>query len=260
MSSIYDHPDTYDLEHSGPQPDVEFFIGLVRAHRPARILEYACGNGRLTVPVAEAAVEWQGAVTGIDTSTEMLEAARQNKGADLVTWREEDVTVWRPEGKFDFIFSGCGSMSHLTTTDQQIAVWQNAYQSLDIGGRFAVAELSPDHAALAESMRSPAHGAVTFDGDFGDGKHRLIRCRAVRYRADLQRMKVRYFYDRFPQDARGGADRFVDDYEAHVYFPNELRLLFRLSGFKIETEWGGYDGASPGHTTRSMIICGVRGG
>jgi len=121
-----------------------------------------------------------------------------------------------------------------------------------------VAELAPDYPALAESMRVPARNAIFFDGDFDDGTHRLLRCRAARYRADLQFLKVRYFYDRLLRDTAGTEGRFVDDYDAHIYFPNELRLLFRLSGFEIEGEWGGYDGSPLGHASRSIVICGVR--
>jgi SAM-dependent methyltransferase len=257
MASIYDHPGTYDLEHSGPQSDVAFFEQLVRMHRPTRILEYACGNGRLTIPVAKAAAEWGGAVTGLDVSAAMLQSAEKTEAAGLVQWHKSDVTSWQSDGKFDFVFSGCGSMSHLLSTEEQIAAWRNAFQSLVPGGRFVVAEPMPDYPTLSDSMRSPSRSALCLDGDFEDGDRRLLRCRAVQYRADLQRMKVRYFYDRFLEE---DADRFVDDYDAHVFFPNELRLLFCLAGFQIEREWGDYEGGALNHRSRTQIICGLRRG
>jgi hypothetical protein len=106
-------------------------------------------------------------------------------------------------------------------------------------------------------MQSPSRSALSLDGDFGDQGQRLLRCRAIRYHAETQRMQVHYFYDRFSKKQERG-DRFVDDYEAHIYFPNELRLLFRLTGFEIESEWGDYQGGALDHRSRAIIICGRR--
>lgn len=256
MSSIYDHPGLYDLEHSGKQPDIAFFVQLAAAHRPARVVEYACGNGRLALPLAKAAEAWGGRVTGIDTSRPMVQAARNADPDGEVTWCEADLCSWRPDHPADFIFSGCASLSLLTSQEKQIAAWRNAFESLADGGRFVVAEIMPNYQVLAEAMRSPASAAISLDGDFHDGSQRLVRCRASQYRADLQHMRVRYFYDRFSADA---ASRFIDDYEAHVFFPNELRLLFRLAGFQIESEWGDYHGGPLTHESRVIILCGRKG-
>lgn len=253
MSSIYDHPGIYDLEHSGPQGDVSFFVELIKSHRPAKILEYACGNGRLTLPVAEAAAAWGGAVSGVDASAPMLDAARQADSKGLVQWHEANLMTWKPSSPCDLLFSGCASLSHLLTLDQQLAAWRNAHASLAPEGRFIVAEVMPDYPTLADAMRSPSRAALFLDGDFDDGAQHLLRCRATRYRADFQRMHVRYFYDCFSADA---ADRFVDDYHAHVYFPNELRLLFVASGFTIEAEWGDYERGSLRHDSRVIVVCG----
>ena len=40
MASIYDHPDIYDLEHSDPQKDVDFFLDYAKRLMPKRILEH----------------------------------------------------------------------------------------------------------------------------------------------------------------------------------------------------------------------------
>jgi len=256
MASIYDHPGTYDLEHSGSQPDIGFFQRLVKMYRPARILDFACGNGRLTIPMARTASAWGAVVTGVDSSHAMLESARRAEAASLVQWKEGDVTSGNADERYDFIFSGCGSLSHLLTIEEQISAWNHAFESLAPGGRFVVAEVAPDYPTLAESMLSPSHSVLRLDGDFEDKDQRLLRCRATRYQADTQRMSVRYFYDRFSKTEKGA--RFVDDYEAHVYFPNELRLLFRLGGFEIESEWGDYHGGSLSHRSRTIILCGVR--
>jgi hypothetical protein len=51
-------------------------------------------------------------------------------------------------------------------------------------------------------------------------------------------------------------ERFVNDYEAHVYFPSELRLLFIAVGFEVEAVWGDYQLGPLRHDSRAIIICG----
>jgi len=253
MASIYKNPAIYDLEHASAEPDVPFFTALVKAHRPRRILEYACGNGRVTLPIAEACAEWGGTATGLDTAEAMLESARKRDSGARVSWVNGDLTSWRPAELCDFLFAACSSLSHLTTLEKQLEAWRNAFGSLTEGGRFVVAEVMPDYRTLADSMHSPPRATICLDGDFEKGAERMLRCRAAQFRADTQRMKVHYFYDRA---SAGNAERFLDDYEAHVYFPNELQLLFLSAGFEIEAVWGDYHRGPLRHDSRAMIICG----
>ena len=249
MASIYDHPETYDLEHSARRADIEFFVGLTQQFRPKRILELACGDGLVTIPVARAAIEWGGEVLGIDSSAEMLERGKQKAGADLVSWIKGDLRSDFAGGDYDFIFSPCSSLSHLVETKDQLAVWRNAFKALQPGGRLVIAEVMPNFALLAESMRIPPRELVELDGSFERNGERLVRRRSADYLADSQRLCVHYFYDRFAGDGT---------HEAHVYFPNELRLLFFMAGFEIEAEWGDYHRGPFEHSSRAMVVCGVR--
>jgi len=256
MSFIYEHPKTYDLEHSGPKPDVEFLLAFTRNHRPARILEYACGNGRLTLPLAEAAAEWGGSVTGIDSSQAMLASAKSAPNPHGIIWEGGNVQTWKPPKPLDLIISCCGSLSHLLTIHDQTTTWRNAFASLAVGGRFLIVESAPDYETMADAMRSPARTALCLDGDFNDGKSRLLRCRAAQYQSHTQTLLVKFLYDQLETEKKSA--RFVDDYDAHVYFPNELRLLFTMAGFRIEEEWGDFKNTPLSHRSPSLIICGQR--
>ena len=77
LQEAYAQPGVYDLEHAGPEPDIEFFTGLAQRWKPRRILEIGCGNGRITLPLTRAAAAWGGTVTGLEIAPEMLAAARE---------------------------------------------------------------------------------------------------------------------------------------------------------------------------------------
>lgn len=68
---------------------------------PGRIADLGCGTGNSTEVLSE---KWPGTdVVGIDSSPEMLDAARR-KGLDA-TWLLQDLNTWSPDSKFDLIFS-----------------------------------------------------------------------------------------------------------------------------------------------------------
>jgi hypothetical protein len=99
---------------------------------------------------------------------------------------------------------------------------------------------------------------MDIDAEAPDEGSRLIRYRAVRYLPHIQRARIHFLYDAFA--ASEAADRFVSDFESHVYFPRELELLFRLTGFEVEERWGDYRFRPLRATSRQMIMAGRRTG
>ncbi len=260
-SDIYHNPALYDLEHTGKTPDVDYFCRMVEQFRPQQILEFGCGNGRVTIPVANAASAWGGRVTGMDVSESMLANARSSDGADNVSWLSHDITKNALPTRFDFIFSCCSSLCHLFKTEDQIAAWRNAYAALNPGGRFVVGELMPDLPTIAESMTIPPRANIHFESDKEDpdaeNPDRLLRFRIVRYFAQKQETHVRYLYDLFP-NGKDCAERHYTDHRAHVFFPNELKLLFLMAGFELEAIHGSYLGEPLHHHSRHLIVTGRR--
>jgi tRNA1(Val) A37 N6-methylase TrmN6 len=54
-TDIYARPDVYDMEYEGASNhDARFFARLVARARPRRVLELACGSGRVTFTLAKA--------------------------------------------------------------------------------------------------------------------------------------------------------------------------------------------------------------
>jgi trans-aconitate 2-methyltransferase len=69
-------------------------LGRVGAEDPALVVDLGCGNGPLTLGLAE---RWPGArIVGVDHSGEMLGAARDLDAQGRVEWVEADVAQWDP--------------------------------------------------------------------------------------------------------------------------------------------------------------------
>lgn len=142
---------------------------------------------------------------------------------------------------FDAVIIPCCSVSHLLTVDDRCRTWDTAFRLLRPGGAFILDVRVPDLATLAEAQRVRPRAFVELDIDATRRTAReegLLRCTATTYEPHLQRADVRLLYDRF--DHTELAERFVTDFAHHVYFPSELELLYRLSGFEVAQQYGDY--------------------
>jgi len=266
MEAIYERPADYDLEHEGDDEDVRFYMRLVASLRPRRVLELACGSGRVTIPLAQRAARDGFEVVGLDIANTMLAEAERKRAAmgseerARVTFMRGDVRCWRDTGGFDLIISPCGSLSHLLTIDDQVAAWACAYQNLCAGGRFVVDVPMPNLAVYAESLHAQPRTLLELDIDTRDPvtNDRLVRYKTTRYLAHEQRAAIRFLYDKFPDGCH--PDRYVSDFECHVYYPRELDLLFRLTGFAVERRYGDYQMHPLAATSRALVVVGRRPG
>lgn len=258
LQEAYASPGLYDLEHTEPEPDIGFFVGLAESWKPRRILEIGCGNGRVTLPIARAAAAWGGAVTGLEIAPEMLAAAREKDEGQQVDWVEGNLIQWRSETPFDLILSPCGSLGHLLEIAEQLECWRTVHHNLTAGGRFVVSEPMAPLPELAESMQSPGRATVGLDLDHHANGERLLRYRAVRYEAHEQRLSIHYLYDRFEHS--DAATRLASSYQGHVYFPRELQLLSLAAGLAVESVWGNHERRPLQHADRNIVVVSLRRG
>ena len=265
METIYERPADYDLEHYGDDEDVRFFVSLLDTFTPTRALELASGTGRVTLPMAKAAHRLPAVVIGLENNAAMIEEAgrkRQELSPDAracVSFIDGDMTHWHSDQAFDLIVAPCSSLCHLDTLDAQRAAWACAFSNLTPGGRFVVDVAMATLPVYAESMQTPPRSTLELDNDTTDPETgvRLMRYRCQRYLPHEQRSQVQFIYDKFGRD-RIVSERYVSDYESHVYFPRELELLFMLTGFAVESRFGDYHRRPLAATSQRLIMIGRR--
>ncbi len=265
-TDIYARPDVYEMEYAGSgNDDVRFLAHLLASVAPRRMLEFACGSGRVTFALAAALPGAE--IVGVDSSIEMLaNAVITRAAADLsirrhMSFVEGDMRDWAGTGDvFDAVVIPCCSVSHLVTLDDRLRTWNNARRLLRPGGIFVVDVRVPDLATLAEAQRVSPRAFVDLDIDArrsGLGEDaRLLRCTATTYQPHLQRADVRFIYDRFGD--RTLAERLVTDFASHVYCPAELELLFRSTGFDIVQQYGDYRFGDVDRTSQYVVTLARR--
>lgn len=261
---IYQKPADYELEHEGSIEDIEFFVSMAQRLKPKRVLELACGSGRVTQPLAKLAAQEGFDLVGLDNASEMLsEAHRRNEEnsqevRDRLILVQADMRHWNAGERFDLILSPCGSMAHLLTLQDQLTAWKQAYDNLNLDGRFVVDVSMPPLAAYADSFQVPPRAILEIDRDVTapETGNRLIRYKTTRYLAHEQRAQICFLYDKFASSSL--SEHYVSDFESHVYFPRELQLLFIHTGFSIESVYGDYRGRALNSRSEHMIVTGLK--
>ena len=264
MEAIYERPHDYDLEHEGDDEDVAFYLRLLARWQPRRVIELAAGSGRVAIPLARAAARTGMQIVGLEREGPMLDEAMRKRAAldddarRCLTFITGDMRAWRAEQPFDLVIAPCSSLSHLLTVDDQIAAWRCAWDGLVDGGRFVADLMMPNLATYADSMQTPPRTLVEIDVDAKDPTTgtRLLRYKTTRYLPHEQRAEIRFLYDKFPDGSQ--MDRYVSDFDCHVYYPRELELLFRLTGFRVEACFGDYAMRRLQTSSRQLIGVGVK--
>ena len=125
MEAIYERPWDYDLEHEGDEEDVRFYLELTRRLRPRRILEFASGSGRVTIPLAAQAASLDYEIVGLELADTML-AESERKKAELepaaqarVRFVKGDIRDWNCPDPFDLVITPCLSLAHMLTLDDR---------------------------------------------------------------------------------------------------------------------------------------------
>ena len=264
MTDLYRRPREYDLEHVGDDEDVVFYVGLAKSLHPQSVLELACGTGRITVPLAEEGARSGFSVVGLDSEANMLKQARDKARHMSGAARKRlklvhgDMRKWHGREPFDLIIVPCGSISHLLDLRDQLDAWRQAFQSLAPAGRFVVETVMPNFSAYVDSFLNPPRTLVEIDRDVTDERRkiRLVRRKTVNYLPDEQRAQIRFLYEKYHRKSL--IESYIDDFESHVYFPRELRLLFLNSGFEIEDVFGDYNRRPLRASSQLMIMIGKK--
>ena len=147
MSWDEEFADRYPEWSAGMTADIAFYVGLARA-ADGPLAELAVGDGRVAIPVAQAAGR---PVTGIDTSAAMLAQARARAAAAGVALdlREGDMRDLSLDEPAALIYCPFRALLHLPTWADRRRTFERVTASLRPGGRFAWNAFAFDHQIAA---------------------------------------------------------------------------------------------------------------
>ncbi len=247
---MHDNAWIYDLEHRDSDADLPYWTSLLEEYRPTRVLDIACGTGRITFPLLTTGWAYDPSfrIVGLDISPPLLARAREKSAAldpslaPGIGFVEGDMRDFDLGEQFDLILVGFNSLAYIHTLEDHRACLRAIRRHLAPGGHFAIDLVVPQSAFLAEAEVGVPVMRLELDLTAPErGIKRFLRFATERYSPMTQTDDTTYFYELYYADGRH--ERFTDDLAWHMYFPRELTLLLDAAGLHPVARYGSYQRA-----------------
>ncbi|MCB9764144.1 MAG: class I SAM-dependent methyltransferase [Alphaproteobacteria bacterium] len=240
---FYDAPELYDLEYFDSMiEDRAWYADLARGHD--RVLELACGTGRLTLPMARTGA----AIAAVDRAPAML-AALQRRLVDTPSLQvevyQQDFLTLDVPGTFPLAVLPFNALQHVHRTEDVVRLLERVAAHLEPGGRFAFDVVIPDPRFWARDPNG-VHEVRWYDDPRGG---RMKTWENGFYDPIRQINTVRYHYRR--------SDRSYEVIEIamRMFYPQELMGLVGMAGWAIEGAWGDFDrGPLKGRSGKLVMV------
>ncbi|ACY18525.1 class I SAM-dependent methyltransferase [Haliangium ochraceum] len=253
----YADPLLYDYEYRRRRADVNFYRGLLSEllQGPGRVLELACGSGRVTTGLLRAGHE----VIGLDLSRPMLERAhaRISRLGRAARARSAlvcaDIRDFLLGARFPAVLMAFNAFEHLYTHAEASACLARVRAHLEPGGRLIFDVQNPD---LRWLMRDPEHRWARTKFTHPRTGERMVYSTNHDYDPINQIVFIRLYYDPVP-----GSDAVpqVVTLSQRKFFPAELAGLLEANGFALEARYGDFHGNPlDGDSTTQVIVCTPR--
>lgn len=240
--------DLYDLEEDGTE-DIELILSLL-GKQPKKVLEIACGSGRILVPIAKAGHE----VFGFDIDDYMMSQIPDKvKGLNNLQFKNMDAIAGDWGNDFDTVIMA-GNLLHNIESDLPYQEAQQLFIKKASACLHKDGHLFLDFGMFAkpEEIFAKDDGRIIFQGTDQSGVSGQYIC-------------INDFYDLHTHIATGrrhieltmpdGHQVVINqNWKKHIPTLEQIHVWLHDAGFVIENEYGTYDGQPISEATYRAVI------
>ena len=212
--------------HADPErtaEQVEFVVEKLGLEPGARVLDLACGHGRITLELARRGYR----MTGLDLSSRSLELARDAADRERleVEWVEADMREIPPGAGFDAVLSIFSSFGYFEEEKENQRVLDGVERALAPGGRFLIDLVNLLNLArrFRDRFWEDIQGVLVLQEHELDILSGRVRARWTFVRSDGTRGELAH--------------------SLRTYAPYELVAMLERAGFAPDGAWGAFDGS-----------------
>jgi len=243
----------YDVAVPDWPGEIDFYRELVRTSGAVsgRVLDIACGTGRVTLQLAKEGIE----ITGLDRSPELLEIAGE-KSFDIpnVHWRLGDMRSFDLGQRFDLVLITGHSFQFMLTPEDQVKCLECIIRHLFPEGWLVVHLDHQDASWLGNLPRQ-------FSGTFSEWRelkhpstgHTIRTANEWTYEPATQTASVTTAWEEI-----GSGEAVVQHWRRetmplHCVFRFEMEHLLKRTGYAIEAVYGDFFKAALTDDSEGMI-------
>ena len=251
-SAHYEDPAYYTKTYQARVEDVRFYVDLAET-AGGPVLEYGCGNGRISIPAARAGAK----LTGVDLSAPMLADLRarlREEPEDVrarLTLRRGDMRTLRLKQRFPLVICPFNAFLHLYTRPDVERFLARAREHLTPKGQLVFDVSVPEPEELARdperAFSTPRFRYPNPDGSAGP----TVRY-AERFDYDKIRQVLFVAMEFAPVD---GSDPWMTPLAHRQFYPQELEALLHYNGFEITERYGDFFRSPLATHSATMVVC-----
>ena len=239
--------DMYDLNETYTD-DVELVLMLMRT-TPKKVLEIACGSGRILVPVAKAGHD----VTGLDFDEYMLERIAYKITNEKAKWHKADVIQDDWGTGFDVVILGANFLfnivSDMNYEQAQKLMIQKSSDALTVGGHVFVDYVYPQY---PEKWFHNTNPNMIWEGTDSHGNFGKMTLLDNVYDTENSIARSVRRFDMILADGSTLVQEIPS--EKHFIMLEQIHQWLDEAGFVIEQECGDYQGNPISEMTNRAII------
>ncbi len=238
-------PDLYHAHHGAFAEDLLFWQTLAR-QTGGPVLALGCGTGRVARPLAAAGLT----VVGVDIDAAML-GFLDAHAADVPLCAVQADFHHLPLASERFALAMLPCNTYTTVPlPQRVDFLRGIARVLRRGGVFAFSAPNPWQVAAL-----PAQAPPEVEAAFRDAAGQPVQVSTAWQRTETT-WQVTWHYDRLHADGR--VTRLTVTQTHHLAPPETTRIRLRAAGFRIEGEYGNFDGAPLAEDTPYHIVVARR--
>ena len=212
----------YDRLLESETKDIEFYKN-VAVENGGKVLELACGTGRLLVPIRRSGVD----IEGLDISADMLSICRQKLEAEnlTATLHKQDMLSFDTGQQYQTIIISGGSFQLIEEINDAMALLKRICDHLHPGGQFVV-----DICCPWDQIRLNQDGQWRIRRTARNEHQEELWCHECSY-FDLEEQiqSVRNKYEFYQNDRL--VNTFCGKMKLRWYGKHEFTLMLRQAGF-----------------------------
>jgi ubiquinone/menaquinone biosynthesis C-methylase UbiE len=230
----------YDVRVLDWQGEVDFYRELI-AQSPLdsnRVLEVACGTGRITLQLAKDGVD----ITGLDISSELLDIARaKSVGMSNVNWVLGDMRTFEIGTKFGCVIIPGHSFQFMNTPDDQVKCLEQIKRHLVPDGLVAIHLDHQDFVWLAGLLgkKEPVREKSRILKHLTTNRN-FCQSFAWTFEPSTQTATIQTNWEEVDENGDVIQTWEMEPMRLHCVFPFEMEHLLSRVGLSIEAVYGDF--------------------
>lgn len=223
-----------------------------------KILEMACGSGRLTKMIVEDFSDIT--IDALDYSKEMLELLEKKKEnfcmkpGSKINLIEADMREYKTDSRYDVIIIPSNSLNHIENNEDMEKLLYNLYDMLKTDGYLLFDILNPIFSFLIHDKNEWHDGNIYYKKNTGKYFYSDEKSQ-YDYSTQINRVKYRYFYCNEKGDKENDSPIYNMDIKVRLYFPKEMDYYIAKSNFKLIKKYDWYDKRTyEGNTSEQIYV------